>query len=36
MVCSIHGGNISSHVDQRSQQWRRVSQWDEWCRGVMA
>jgi hypothetical protein len=36
MVCSIHGGNISSHVDQRSQQWRRVPKWDEWCRGVMA
>jgi hypothetical protein len=35
MVCSIHGGNISSHVDQRSRQWRRVVEWDEYCKSVM-
>ena len=36
MVCSIHGGNIASHVDQRSRQWRRVPEWDDYCRKVMA
>lgn len=36
MVCSIHGDNISSHVDQRSTQWRRLPKWDEHCKQVMA
>jgi hypothetical protein len=36
MVQSIHGGNTASHVDQRSRQWRRVPEWDEYCRKVFA
>lgn len=36
MVCSIHGGNISSHIDQRSMQWLRAPHLDDYCRGVFA
>ncbi len=32
MVCEIHGGNTSSHVLQDNEQWKRVPEWDEYCR----
>ena len=41
MIASIHGGNTSTgydlerHVAMGSQQWRRVPEWDEYCRERM-
>lgn len=41
MIAAIHGGNTSTgydlerHVAMGSQQWRRVPEWDEYCREGM-
>lgn len=41
MIAAIHGGNTSTgydlerHVAMGSQQWRRVPEWDEYCRERM-
>jgi glycosyltransferase involved in cell wall biosynthesis len=42
MIASIHSGNISTgydlekHVAMGSQQWKRASEWDDYCRERMA
>lgn len=36
MIASIHGGNTSSKVLPHSDNWRRVPEWDRYCRDTMA
>jgi hypothetical protein len=38
MICSIHGGNTSTQYETigESRSWKRVPEWDEHCRKVMA
>ena len=42
MIASIHGGNTSTgydlekHVAMGSQQWKRASEWDDYCRESMS
>ena len=32
LIATIHGGNTSSRVDPASPNWRRVPEWDNYCR----
>lgn len=35
MICELHGGNISSKVVERSEQWTRAPHWNDYCRERM-
>ncbi len=35
MVASIHGGNTCSKIDAKASAWRRVPEWDAYCREMM-
>ncbi len=35
MVASIHGGNTCAKIDAKTNAWRRVPEWDAYCREVM-
>ncbi len=36
MVASVHGGNTVLRIDDRSEQWKRVPEWDARLCGIMA
>ena len=35
MICEIHGGNVSSRIRDGHEQWKRVPEWDDYCRARM-
>jgi hypothetical protein len=35
MIASIHGGNTCAKIDAGMREWRRVPQWDAYCREAM-
>jgi glycosyltransferase involved in cell wall biosynthesis len=37
MIAAIHGGNtVPNPINPESREWKRVPEWDSYCRGVMA
>lgn len=36
MIASVHGANTSSFIDPHSENFRRVPEWDQYCRATMA
>ncbi len=36
LIQCIHGGNTAAQVDEKSDQWRRAPEWDNYARGRMA
>jgi hypothetical protein len=32
LIATIHGGNTALHIDEKAQEWRRVPEWDTYCR----
>ena len=36
MIASIHGGNTYAKIEPRAEEWRRVPEWDDHCREIMA
>ncbi len=35
MIASIHGGNTCSKIDATKREWKRVPEWDAYCREAM-
>ena len=35
MICGLHAGNSSSHILPDNDQWKRVPEWDDYCRKKM-
>jgi hypothetical protein len=35
MIASIHGGNTCAKIDVNAREWRRVPEWDAYCREAM-
>lgn len=35
MIARIHGGNTCSRIEAGSEEWKRVPEWDDYCRQVM-
>ncbi len=35
MIASIHGGNTCAKIDAKANAWRRVPEWDAYCREMM-
>ena len=35
MICGLHAGNSSTHILPDNDQWKRVPEWDDYCREKM-